>query len=94
MVFQLPLGDALVRFPLHYGLIAGVAIIVLWILGWVVYTRTLHPLSGAPGPFLASLTCFWYAWKVKQGNWDVENRALHRKYGLSTVVVSKGPRGS
>ena len=48
---------------------------------WIAYVRLLHPLSGVPGPYLASITKLWYVRKVYEGNFDKLNRELHDIYG-------------
>lgn len=80
-------------------LIAGGA--PLSYLGWILYTRFIHPLCDVPGPFWASVSRIWIAIHVSRGNAEFAQRDLHRKYGKSiytrqsvvgTVVQTTGKR--
>jgi hypothetical protein len=57
-------------------------------LGYVVYMRHLHPLAKYPGPFLASLTNFWKAYTMAQGQMEHVIRKLHEEHG---AIVRIGP---
>lgn len=58
-------------------------IAVVW-LSSVVYSIFFHNFATVPGPFWAKVSRFWIAKKVLQGDFDVEQRELHRKYGKMT----------
>lgn len=58
-----------------------VALPVIYWIGWVVYARTLHPLSKIPGPFLATVSRLWYMLKIWTEDVEKDERALHEKYG-------------
>ena len=53
---------------------------IYWIL-WIIYARTLHPLAGIPGPWLASVSRVWIILKTRRGHMDEIQRALHAQYG-------------
>lgn len=48
---------------------------------WIIYCRTLHPLSKVPGPFWPSVTRLWMIHRTFAGDMDVVQRDLHRVYG-------------
>lgn len=50
-------------------------------LGWIVYARTLHPLAGIPGPWLATWSRLWYMKKIWTEDVEIDERALHEKHG-------------
>ena len=54
-----------------------------WII-WVIYARTLHPLSNIPGPWFASVSRLWIMWHTWKGDMDHVQRALHQRHG--TIV--------
>lgn len=56
------------------------ALVGYWVV-WIIYTRTLHPLSHIPGPFGASVSRFWIMWRTARGDMDHAQRSLHKKYG-------------
>jgi hypothetical protein len=58
-----------------------VALPIIILLGWIVYTVTLHPLSRVPGPFLASISRLWYLRKIWTEDVEKYERALHAKHG-------------
>jgi cytochrome P450 len=60
-----------------FVLLAGVGVSVL-----------RNPLRRVPGPFLARFTDLWYLFKASRGDFYVENRRLHAKYG---PIVRYGP---
>lgn len=47
-----------------------------------------HPLRSVPGPLLARFTDLWYLSKVRHGNFQIENRHLHARFG---PIVRYGP---
>lgn len=48
---------------------------------FVVIRHLLSPLRRIPGPFLARFTDGWYLWRVNKGHFELDNLALHAKYG-------------
>jgi hypothetical protein len=48
---------------------------------WIVYTRTLHPLSKIPGPIWPSISRTWVMYRAYAGDLEIAQRALHEKYG-------------
>jgi hypothetical protein len=64
-------------------LLSGVALTLIGSLTfYVVYQRYFSPLSGIPGPFLASITPLWRLYRVLQGDWHMDIVKLHEKYGM------------
>ncbi len=51
------------------------------VLARFVYASVTSPLCSVPGPFAARFTRLWYLWRVREGRFERENIALHRKYG-------------
>ncbi|WYZ35961.1 hypothetical protein EsH8_X_000608 [Colletotrichum jinshuiense] len=47
----------------------------------IIRTRYASPLSGYPGPFLASTTRLWKVLSTASGHTHLDHIALHRKYG-------------
>ncbi|KAI0482569.1 cytochrome P450 oxidoreductase [Xylariaceae sp. FL0804] len=70
---------ALVDFPT--SLIVVAVGLTVYCLGWIVYARTLHPLSKVPGPWLASVSRTWYMYHVARGDMEKEQRRLHAQHG-------------
>lgn len=58
-----------------------VALPIIILLGWIIYTITLHPLSRVPGPFLARISRLWYLRKIWTEDVEKYERALHAKHG-------------
>lgn len=52
-----------------------------------IYRRFFHPLANYPGPFICSITRLWKAWSVYTGHAELDNIALHRKYGSIVRVA-------
>lgn len=48
---------------------------------WVVYSRFFHPYHDIPGPFLASITSWWYFRSVRYCIGENTQLPLHKKYG-------------
>lgn len=46
-----------------------------------LYKRYASPLRHIPGPFLASFTRLWKVWSVYSGHTELDNIAIHKKYG-------------
>lgn len=54
---------------------------LVYISGYVLYQRYFHPLSGYPGPFLASITDLWQAYQFMKLKQPYHLTDLHAKYG-------------
>ncbi|CAF3430773.1 unnamed protein product [Fusarium graminearum] len=52
------------------------ALLAIYLLGWIIYTLTFHPLSQIPGPYLAK-----YLLKIWTEDVEKDERTLHTKYG-------------
>ncbi|KXH69317.1 cytochrome P450 [Colletotrichum salicis] len=50
-----------------------------------IYRGFAGPLASVPGPFLARFTDLWYAWRIHQGRFEVDNIELHQKYGKFSI---------
>ncbi|CEJ86201.1 hypothetical protein VHEMI04037 [[Torrubiella] hemipterigena] len=61
--------------------IYGPALAAVYGIGWIIYTRTIHPLAAIPGPFWASVTRLWYVYHVAKGDMEHVQRALHARFG-------------
>lgn len=70
----------------RWSLLGGISLV--WVLGYVVYMRFLHPLARYPGPFIASLTNLWKAYTMYQGRMEYIIHDLHEKHG---AIVRIGP---
>lgn len=57
------------------------ALISAAVVSYLVHQRHFHPLAKVPGPYLASLTKLWLAYKTWQGQIHKVHLALHQKYG-------------
>ncbi|KAK5790981.1 hypothetical protein VI817_006290 [Penicillium citrinum] len=57
--------------------------LVYWI-GWIIYARFFHPLHKIPGPFLSSISRAWLVYKSARGDMECTQRALHKRYGISS----------
>lgn len=55
---------------------------------YIVHQRFFHPLSGFPGPYVASITNWWKVYHVYQLDLHEVVLSLHQKYG---PVVRIGP---
>ncbi|KAF1941940.1 cytochrome P450 [Clathrospora elynae] len=54
--------------------------ITYWI-SWVFYARNFHPLAQIPGPFWPSVTRVWIVYHAHAGDLEIQQRALHERYG-------------
>ncbi|KAM0241478.1 hypothetical protein ACHAP5_007517 [Fusarium lateritium] len=54
----------------------------------ILYNVLFSPLKNVPGPILARFTDLWYVNRVRKGQFERDNIALHRKYG---PIVRYGP---
>ncbi|RYP79678.1 hypothetical protein DL769_002835 [Monosporascus sp. CRB-8-3] len=52
-----------------------------YVAGWIIYTFWFHPLARYPGPRLAAITNFWYAWAWTSGKWPLIIEDAHKRYG-------------
>lgn len=65
---------------LHYLYLLSLALLA-YSIAWLIYARTVHPLSKIPGLFWPSITRLWFVYHVAKGDMDVVQRDLHRQYG-------------
>ena len=74
------LGEPLSQVYHHYLLmLVGSFLATVFAIGF--YNRYLHPLSGFPGPFWASVSSFHFPFLLSGKLFHVEEQALHQKYG-------------
>jgi len=66
------------------------ASVLIYLVGWLIYARTLHAYADIPGPFWASVSRLWIAYMVERGDVDKVLVAVHKKYGNS-LSASKSP---
>ncbi|KAJ3580178.1 hypothetical protein NPX13_g383 [Xylaria arbuscula] len=59
----------------------SLSLAALWIIGYVVYQRFLHPLAAYPGPIVASLTDLWQVCEFMNLKQPYNLTDLHQKYG-------------
>lgn len=73
-----------------FVLVAMHVYLILFVLVACVGVGLLYrnPLRSVPGPFLARFTDLWYLFKVRRGDFQIENRRLHAAYG---PIVRYGP---
>ncbi|CAN9187219.1 unnamed protein product [Alternaria alternata] len=64
--------------PLY--IVLPVALVAYWII-WIVYSRSFHPLSQYPGPYLASVSRAWIVFQVIGAQAEETQRDLHARYG-------------
>ncbi|PYI06980.1 cytochrome P450 [Aspergillus sclerotiicarbonarius CBS 121057] len=57
------------------------ALFTLYWVGWIFYTKWIHPLAQFPGPWLAAVSRLWVVLHVARGKAETEQRKLHEKYG-------------
>ncbi|PSN61451.1 cytochrome P450 oxidoreductase [Corynespora cassiicola Philippines] len=57
------------------------ASLALYLISIAIYNRYFHPLKDIPGPFLASITSFWYYWSIVTSRWENYQLPIHHKYG-------------
>lgn len=48
---------------------------------WIIYTRLFHPYHSIPGPFIASISSWWYFRSLRYCIGPNTQLALHKKYG-------------
>ncbi|KAF2445759.1 cytochrome P450 [Karstenula rhodostoma CBS 690.94] len=73
----LPLGPKLSVWTFVFLLLA----FVVYYSGWIIYTRTLHPLASIPGPLWPSISRTWLMWRMHVGDFEIELRKIHDQYG-------------
>jgi cytochrome P450 len=67
---------------MHFEIfISSIAVIVAVRLFWTLFRELTSPLRAIKGPALARWTRWWYFSRVYHGQFELENIALHRKYG-------------
>jgi cytochrome P450 len=54
---------------------------VAYYICWIIYSRFLHPYHDIPGPFLASITQWWYFRSIRYCIGENTQLPLHKKYG-------------
>lgn len=59
----------------------AVIAVIIYVGGWITYCRFFHPLSGIPGPFVASFSRIWVVFKTLAGDMEHTQRNLHKKHG-------------
>lgn len=65
-------------------LTSGFWAIILGVIIWAFYSAGrayLDPLRDVDGPFIARFTGFWYLKKIFDGEFELVNIALHKRYG-------------
>jgi hypothetical protein len=70
-----------------YLLVASAGLILAVRIVLVLFRLLSSPLRSVPGPLLARFTDVWYMWRVSKGRFELENLALHEKYGESPFPV-------
>lgn len=77
-------------FSLQIVLPAFLGVVVLGsFLFQILHELFLHPLRNVPGPFIAKFTDLWHLWRAWRGQFELDNVALHKKYGkLSFISIS------
>jgi cytochrome P450 len=68
-----------------YLLVASAGLILTVRIILVLFRLLSSPLRSVPGPFLARFTDGWYMWRVSKGHFELDNLALHDKYGESLL---------
>lgn len=66
-----------------FSLRTAVAAVIIYMVGWIIYCRFLHPLRAIPGPFIASISRTWIVFKTLAGDMEHTQRALHKKHGIN-----------
>ena len=69
---------------------AGVAVLLLYVIGLIVHRLYFSPIAKFPGPKLAAAT-FWYEFYfdvVHPGQYTFQIRKMHQKYGMSNAAHS------
>jgi len=49
-------------------------------IGWLTYTRTLHPLAKVPGPIWPAISRTWLMYRMYQGDLEMHMRAMHNRF--------------
>ena len=68
--------------------VAGVAILLVYVIGLIIQRLYLSPVAKFPGPKLAAAT-FWYEFYfdvIKRGRYIWQIQKLHEKYGMSNAA--------
>lgn len=73
-----------IYFVLGLGLGSVFLLRFLWA---ITYATFFSPLRNVPGPFLARYTDLWHLWRVWHGQFEQDDVALHKKYGMSLSFV-------
>jgi hypothetical protein len=56
-------------------------LLIVYLVSWVIYAITLHPLAKIPGPFWPSVSRTWLMYRMYIGDVEQHQLALHDKYG-------------
>ncbi len=54
---------------------------LLYYAAWIIYSRFFHPYHDIPGPFLASITQWWYFRALRYGEGERSQLPIHQNYG-------------
>ena len=73
--------ETLALLRLSEALKYSAAAYILYYVSWIFYTRFFHPLKNYPGPFLASISNWWFWRSVRYGIAENTQLPLHKKYG-------------
>ncbi|KAI4094917.1 MAG: hypothetical protein LQ344_001962 [Seirophora lacunosa] len=65
----------------------AVIAVIIYVGGWITYCRFFHPLSGIPGPFVASFSRIWVVFKTLAGDMEHTQRNLHKKHGYLVRIA-------
>ncbi len=57
----------------------------IYLVFWIIYCRSFHPLKGIPGPFWASVSRYWLPYQVSTGKAECTLRTLHEELGRSLL---------
>ncbi|KAF2132974.1 cytochrome P450 [Dothidotthia symphoricarpi CBS 119687] len=61
------------------------SIVVYWV-GWVIYTHYLHPLAKIPGPFWPSVSRTWLMYRMYKGDLEFHQRSMHHSFEYGPLV--------
>lgn len=56
-------------------------VFVVYYVGWIIYTRTFHPLATVPGPLWPSISRTWLMWRMHVGDLERVLKDAHDRYG-------------
>ena len=73
--------------PLGTVVLLSTAGVTLYLISWIIFTRYFHPLRHFPGPFLASVTDWWYFVSARYPIPDNTRYPLHERYNSKIVRI-------